>query len=200
MLVMRLACTRCERRSFNADFARRSPSARLYSLVPRSSQWPSIRTRWFALDFSHEAFASRTFASSAPMSYLSKSKWMSFSSATDMNSPGAGRTVAARGAGPGVEGGGPPGPVGPAGPDGPGPAAAGGEAGGGADADVVAGRFAQPTKMTATSTSDIIVRFKRRVTMTPPLIASRACSQSLRHRITADAGTMQDLCARRAPG
>ena len=29
--------------------ARRSPSARLYSLVPRSSQWPSIRTRLLAL-------------------------------------------------------------------------------------------------------------------------------------------------------
>src|SRR5215510_1811066 len=72
------------------DLARRSPSARLYSLVPRSSQWPSMSTR-LSLDFSHEALASRIFASPGRMSYLSKSKNTSFSSATATNSFGDGR-------------------------------------------------------------------------------------------------------------
>src|SRR5262245_66139301 len=81
------------------DLARRSPSARLYSLVPRSSQWPSMSTR-LSLDFSHEALASRIFASPGRMSYLSKSKNTSFSSATATNSFGDGR---APGAGVGVD-------------------------------------------------------------------------------------------------
>src|SRR5215510_9401204 len=72
------------------DLARRSPSARLYSLVPRSSQWPSMRTR-LSLDFSHAELASRIFASLGRMSYLSKSKNTSFSSATATNSFGDGR-------------------------------------------------------------------------------------------------------------
>src|SRR5262245_16921234 len=74
------------------DLARRSPSARLYSLVPRSSQWPSMSTR-LSLDFSHTALASRIFASPGRTSYLSKSKNTSFSSATATNSFGDGRVL-----------------------------------------------------------------------------------------------------------
>src|SRR5207253_8847279 len=69
--------------------------ARLYSVVPRSSQWPSMSTRWFGFDFSQPALVSSIFASPGRMSYLSKSKWMSFSSAIDTNSLGAGRAVEA---------------------------------------------------------------------------------------------------------
>src|SRR5437879_12229135 len=56
--------------------ARRSPRARLYSLVPRSSQWPSINSSWLGLSRSQLAFASRIAASPGLMSNLSKSKWI----------------------------------------------------------------------------------------------------------------------------
>src|ERR1051326_3768506 len=92
MIVMRLACTPWETREFIVALARRSPSARLYSLVPRSSQWPSISTR-LSFDFSHVALVSRIFASLARMSYLSKSKNTSFRLSVARNSLGAGGFV-----------------------------------------------------------------------------------------------------------
>src|SRR5207247_4870201 len=73
--------------------ARRSPSARLYSLVPRSSQWPSMSTSIVLLLFSHAALASSIFVSLGRMSYLSKSKWTSFSSVVVRKMPGCGRAV-----------------------------------------------------------------------------------------------------------
>src|SRR5437762_1474645 len=54
--------------------ARRSPSARLYSGVPRSSQWPSIVTYQVEYFFSAEALALRTAWPSALTSLLSSSK------------------------------------------------------------------------------------------------------------------------------
>src|SRR5437899_90687 len=74
-------------------FARRSPRARLYSLVPRSSQCPSTRTSMFSCDFSQAALASSIFASVGRMSYLSKSKKTSFRSAIAANSRGTGRAL-----------------------------------------------------------------------------------------------------------
>src|SRR2546426_3679895 len=50
------------------------------------------------------AFASSVLAASGRTSYLSKSKWMSFSSGIEANSAGAGRAVVAAGAGAGVDG------------------------------------------------------------------------------------------------
>src|SRR4030095_4404440 len=108
MIVMRLAWIPWETRWFIVDFARRSPSARLYSLVPRSSQCPSMRTRLLALDFSHVALPSRVFASSARTSYLSKSKYTSLRFASSENSLGRGG-VAAGAAATGGGGGGAPG-------------------------------------------------------------------------------------------
>src|SRR3989442_8329906 len=75
------------------DFARRSPRARLSSLVPRWSQCLSMRTSRSAFALSHAAFASSIFASSGRMSYLSKSKWMSCRSRTATNSEGTGRAA-----------------------------------------------------------------------------------------------------------
>src|SRR5258708_33665936 len=122
-----------------AAFARRSPRARLYSLVPRSSQWPSIRTR-LSFDFSQAALVSSIFASVGRMSYLSKSKNTSLRLSVARNSLGAGGEV-----GPVVEG---------ATGDGviegegvvEGAAAEGEPVGGGAEAAVVAGRVGQPPK------------------------------------------------------
>src|SRR5262245_17017075 len=85
-------------------FARRSPRARLYSLVPRSSQWPSISTRFSAFDFSHEALASSVLASSGRTSYLSKSKWMSLRASTAAKSFGEGRGAAGPASGAGAAG------------------------------------------------------------------------------------------------
>src|SRR5215813_11678130 len=67
MMVIRLASMPRSARFAIADFARRSPRARLYSAVPRSSQCPSISTRFPELDFSQAALASRIFASSGVM-------------------------------------------------------------------------------------------------------------------------------------
>src|SRR5258707_10147508 len=119
-----------------AAFARRSPRARLYSLVPRSSQWPSIRTR-LSFDFSQAALVSSIFASVGRMSYLSKSKNTSLRLSVARNSLGAGGEV-----GPVVEG---------ATGDGviegegvvEGAAAEGEPVGGGAEAAVVAGRVGE---------------------------------------------------------
>src|SRR5712691_7964672 len=57
-----------------AAMARRSPNARLYSGVPRSSQWPSIVTYQLVYFFNAEAFAFRTAWPSALTSLLSSSK------------------------------------------------------------------------------------------------------------------------------
>src|SRR5262249_26920173 len=71
-----------------AAFARRSPSARLYSGVPRSSQWPSMSRRARGLDLSQLALASSVFVSAGRTSYLSKSKLMSLSAEFSANSRG----------------------------------------------------------------------------------------------------------------
>jgi len=59
--------------------ARRSPSAVLYSLVPRSSQCPSMSSSCLGFALSHAALASRILASAGRTLERSKSKWMSFS-------------------------------------------------------------------------------------------------------------------------
>src|SRR5262249_19939944 len=71
-------------------FARRSPRARLYSLVPRSSQCPSTRTSMFSCDFNQAALASSTFAAVGRMWFLSKSKKTSFKAARAGKSRGPG--------------------------------------------------------------------------------------------------------------
>src|SRR5260370_23672968 len=122
-----------------AAFARRAPRARLSSLVPRSSQWPSIRTR-LSFDFSQAALVSSIFASVGRMSYLSKSKNTSLRLSVARNSLGAGGEV-----GPVVEG---------AAGDGviegegvvEGAAAEGEPVGGGAEAAVVAGGLGWATE------------------------------------------------------
>src|SRR5262249_1215353 len=162
-------------------FARRSPRARLYSLVPRSSQWPSISTRFSAFDFSHEALASSVLASSGRTSYLSKSKWMSLRASTAAKSFGEGRGAAgpASGAGaagaavlraPAVDG-----ACGAADGDGGCGAAArgvGSGAGAAADVAVVAGFFAQPLMTRPISSSDDNVTYAARISMTSPLASA----------------------------
>src|SRR3989454_1106961 len=110
------------------------------------------------------AFASSVLAASGRTSYLSKSKWMSFSSGIEANSAGAGRAVVAAGAGAGagVDGVLGTGAAG-AGVLGAGAGVAGGAAGAGADGggaatEVVAGRFAQPAATTPSTRSSMIVR------------------------------------------
>src|SRR5262245_28817544 len=102
-----------------AALARRSPKARLYSAVPRSSACPSTRTSSSGWALRYVALASSTFASFGRILDLSKSKKMSFSASLGANSAGRG---AAGGGGAGVGAG--------AG----GGAAAGGGGGGGAGA------------------------------------------------------------------
>src|SRR6267378_4669447 len=150
-------------------FARRSPRARLYSLVPRSSQCPSISTRCSAFDFSQDALASSVFASSGRMSYLSNSKKTSFKASMAANSFGeglgaAGPASGAAGAGAGAA------VLGAAGVDGAVARGAGAGAGAGAaDEAVVAGFFAQPPMISPTSSTDDNVACAARVSMTPPL-------------------------------
>src|SRR5262249_47620152 len=62
-----------------AAAARRSPRARLYSAVPRSSQWPSTVTAQLAYFLSKPAFSSRTLWLVGPRSLLSSSKNTGFS-------------------------------------------------------------------------------------------------------------------------
>src|SRR5215510_10766018 len=150
---MRSACTPRDTRYVCVAFARRSPRARLYSAVPRSSQWPSIKTSSLGLAVSQAAFASRIFASPGRMSALSKSKWMGLSAASawywlgGAGGCGAGAATGGAGAGAGV------------GATGAGVGAGAGGAvatvGGGADATGTNGRFAHPltTKTTATLVS-----------------------------------------------
>src|SRR5215467_14595470 len=63
-----------ETRYARAADARRSPKARLYSAVPRSSQCPSIVTAQLLYRFSTPALSSRTFLPSGVISLLSSSK------------------------------------------------------------------------------------------------------------------------------
>src|SRR4029450_7737376 len=157
-------------------FARRSPRARLYSLVPRSSQWPSISTRFSAFDLSHEALASSVLESSGRMSYLSNSKWMSFRASTAENSFGEGRGAA----GPASGGGAGAGRLGGGGGRGAGGGrraagargTGGGAGAGAAVAAVVAGFFAQPLMMRPISNSDDNVAYAARVSMTSPLASA----------------------------
>src|SRR5262245_31268143 len=153
-----------------AALARRSPRARLYSTVPRSSQCPSISTSWPAFALSQLAFSSRTFEASGLMLYRSKSKKMSLTLALTAKSLGAGRAVGAGVAGAAVGAGG----------GGAGAATmvsltvsctttgAGAAGGGGADAWVMAGRFAQPAVAMTATRSETPRRFTTRVTMSPP--------------------------------
>src|SRR5258705_6722716 len=137
-------------------FARRSPRARLYSLVPRLSQCPSISTRFSAFDFSQDALASSVFASSGRMSYLSNSKKTSFKASMAANSFGeglgaAGPASGADGAGAGAAGLGAAG-GGRAGARG---AGAGPAAGAGAAAETrAAGLFAAPLMITPTTSTE----------------------------------------------
>src|SRR5262249_44036377 len=146
-----------------------SPSARLYSLVPRSSQCPSMSTSCSGCDLSQPALASRIFASPGRMSYLSKSKLMSFSSGMATNSLGEGRAV---GPGVGAAVGGAVGCGAGSGPRVMGAAVAGTIAveavGAGADACVVAGRLAQPP-MTAAPLNSDTTRVREVSMRRPPL-------------------------------
>src|SRR6266851_158130 len=58
-----------------AALARRSPRARLYSLVPRSSQCPSISASWSGWALSHAALASSVLASPERIADESKAKY-----------------------------------------------------------------------------------------------------------------------------
>src|SRR5712692_1919283 len=69
---------RLTRYSF-AACARLAPSARLYSLVPRSSQWPSISTRADGLAFSQSALVFNVARASGRKSKLSNAKKTSLS-------------------------------------------------------------------------------------------------------------------------
>src|ERR671936_2117841 len=71
---MRSAEIPSETRYVRAAIARRSPSARLYSAVPRSSQWPSIVTVQVEYFFRIAASASSTPCSARSISALSNSK------------------------------------------------------------------------------------------------------------------------------
>src|SRR5437667_7302959 len=115
-----------------------------------------------SLLLSHDALPSRIFASPGRMSYLSKSKWMSFRFGFAANSWTGGRDagvavggagvggVAASGAGVGVAGAG-------------GVVACAAPVGAGADAAVIAGRFAQPARTTTHSNRETMIPFRQRL-------------------------------------
>src|SRR6266852_4594963 len=157
-------------------FARRSPSARLYSLVPRSSQCPSTRTSMFSCDFNQAALASSVLASLGRTSYLSKSKKMSLRSAIAANSRGTGRAPPAvlppLGVGVPLPPRVPPGCTAAgaleAPSDGPldGPVDPATPVGAGAEAAVVAGRFAQLTKTTTNVSKAKTLAIRREHEMT----------------------------------
>ena len=71
IVLIRAAGTPCAARKFLIALARRSPSARLYSRVPRSSQWPSIVTRVAGCAISQFAWLSRIARASGSMSLYS---------------------------------------------------------------------------------------------------------------------------------
>src|SRR5438552_1051500 len=153
-----------------------------------------MSTRFSAFAFSQVALASRVFASSGRMSYLSKSKYTACRASTAATSFGDGRAAAvgeaavagaagtALGARAAVAG------------AGSGDAAR--DAGAGAAvAAVVAGRFAQPLMIRPTSSSDITVTCAPRITMTPPYDFGLE-DRSGPNRITAGVATMRDLWPR----
>src|SRR5204863_4944230 len=125
------------------------------------------------LPFSHVALPSRIFASPGRMSYLSKSNWMSLRFGFAANSAAGGRAGAGVGVGVGV---GAAGGVPAGGGCGVG-AGVGGVAGvvdvaapvgAGADAAVIAGRFAQPARTTTDSNKETMIPFRQRLAMIPP--------------------------------
>src|SRR5262245_44687066 len=69
--------------AFCTAVARRSPNARLYSVEPRSSQWPSIVTRALRSLFSSDALYLMASMNSGLISYLSKSKNTTFNTMPD---------------------------------------------------------------------------------------------------------------------
>src|SRR5215813_4461983 len=128
--------------------ARRSPSTRLYSFVPRSSQWPSTRTSMLLFERSHAALASSIRAASGRMFDLSKSKWMSFKLAVSAKSFGGAGGFAASTAGGGGAGAGAGAAAGASwtgAAGGGGATDCGAPVGAGAEAWESAGRLAQPT-------------------------------------------------------
>src|SRR5665213_937337 len=74
MVWIRLAGMPSATSAFFTAVARRLPSARLYSRVPRSSQWPSTVTVTLAYCFSHVAWRCSVCCPSDLMSEWSKSK------------------------------------------------------------------------------------------------------------------------------
>src|SRR5712692_8933969 len=125
-----------------AALARRSPRARLYSLVPRSSQCPSISASWSGWALSHAALASSVLASPERIADESKAKYTGLRaslilySSAGAGAGGAGAGAAASGAGAGAG------------------AAGAGAAGGGADATVIPGRLGQPVISSARPRAD----------------------------------------------
>src|SRR6266849_335982 len=138
--------------------ARRSPRARLYSFVPRSSQCPSMSTRSLPRVFSQAALASRVLASWGRMSDLSKSKYTSFRFAFSSNWVGL---AAGAGVGDGTTVGGGVG-AGVGVPD--------GAVGGGAEAPMVTGRFGHPVSSNAMASIRIMAGADLAVvrTVSPP--------------------------------
>src|ERR1700682_6464879 len=122
-----------------AALARRSPSARLYSLVPRSSQCPSISVSWSGLALSQAALASSVLASPGRIADESKAKYTARSASLILYSSaggdagGGGAGVAASGAGAGAG----------TGTGATGAGAGAGVAGGGAAATGIMGRLGQ---------------------------------------------------------
>src|SRR5436190_8292621 len=103
-------------RYVRAATARRSPNARLYSAVPRSSQWPSIVTAQLGYFLSTDALASSAawpFASTSALSYSKKTGWsgeLRFRSSSDAEAmrssrAGSGGTTVGSAAGSGGAGG-----------------------------------------------------------------------------------------------
>src|SRR5579862_2377917 len=101
---MRAAETpRLTRYSFTA-LARRAPSARLYSRVPRSSAWPSTVTRTDGYFDSHAAWRPSKDLSESSMLYSLRAKWTVSPTLTLKSWALPGRMLEVTGAGAGAEG------------------------------------------------------------------------------------------------
>src|SRR2546425_347146 len=165
-----------------AAWARRSPRARLYSLVPRSSTCPSTSTSRFGLAFSQRACAWRISAASGGRVYLPKWRWMSCTSGTAANSFGAGGEG---GGGAGATGAGATGA-------GAGAWAAGGGAGAGCTAPVgagaetcaTAGRLAHPPRTIRTIRRGRTASRPHRVVMKSILLSLENLFLTHRHRLS----------------
>jgi len=94
MMVMRFAWTPCETRVVHRPLGTALASARLYSLVPRSSQCPSINKRLSAFVFSHAALARGSWRFGSE-SNLSKSNEDVLQGRSRLNSVGDGRAAGA---------------------------------------------------------------------------------------------------------